>query len=215
MTRLCSLENKAAPRIFINLARGFVVDPEVLVDAVTSGDVSFAMTDVFPDEPRASSTRTWINPYADVPAIFSTPHVGAATREAQPRIARYMARTTQLFNDYGMIRNCVFRPRAEITFEVPYARSMLAVVHVDKRGTKKAVDDAIYNSDANNLRSAHVDFTRYGIAYDLSALDRSLSEAQCDALVAEACALTGDPTAIRWIRTVDLPTPDTEDPGGA
>jgi D-3-phosphoglycerate dehydrogenase len=84
------------------------------------------------------------------------------------------------------------------------AKSMLAVVHVDKRGTKKAVDDAIYNSGASNIRSAHVDFPKFGIAYDLSALDQHLTQEQCDALVAEATSLTRDPTAIRWVRTIDV-----------
>lgn len=192
------------PRIFLNLSRGIVVDPEVLRHAVTQRQVTYAITDVFPEEPGAASTTAWVNPYVGEPRIFATPHIGAATAEAQPRIARYVARTTQLFNDFGMIRNCVFAPRAEIDFDASMAKSMLAVVHVDKRGTKKAVDDAIFNSGASNIRSAHVDFPKYGVAYDLSALDQTLSQKECDALVAEAISLTGDPTAIRWMRTIDI-----------
>lgn len=192
------------PRIFLNLARGIVVDPQVLLDAVRAGQVTYAITDVFPEEPGAAATTAWVNPYEGEPRIFATPHIGAATAEAQPRIARYVARTTQLFNEFGMIRNCVFAPREEIDFDASLARAMLAVVHVDKRGTKKAVDDAIFNSGASNIRSAHVDFPKFGIAYDLSALDQPLSERECDALVSEAVSLTGDPTAIRWMRTFEL-----------
>ena len=107
--------------------------------------------------------------------ILATPHIGAATREAQPRIAKYVARTTELLSRYGMIRNCVFRPRASIQFEVPKQGCLVSVVHADKRGTKKAVDDAIYEAGANNLRSAHIDFPEYGVAYEVSALDRALS----------------------------------------
>ena len=192
------------PRVFLNLARGFIVDPTVLREAVRERLVTYAITDVFPEEPGASSTRAWVNPYEGEPHIFSTPHIGAATAEAQPRIARYIARSTQLFNDYGMIRNCVLSPRAEIEFDVSTARSMLAVVHVDKRGTKKAVDDAIDAAGASNIRSAHIDFPKYGIAYDLSALDQRLSPEQTELLAAEASSLTRDPTAIRWIRTIDI-----------
>jgi len=194
-----------SPRIFINLSRGFLVAPGDLRRAVTEGLISYAITDVFPDEPRAAVERGWANPYAGEPRIFATPHIGASTLEAQPRIARYVARTTELLHRFGMLRNCVFRPRAAIDFEVPpEAHHMLAVVHVDKRGTKKAVDDAIYNAGASNLRSSHIDFPQYGVAYDLSALDRPLSDADTTRLVTEASELTGDPQAIRYVRAIPL-----------
>jgi D-3-phosphoglycerate dehydrogenase len=193
-----------SPRAFINLARGFIVDPDHLRRAVTEGHVAYAMTDVFPEEPGRASTTRWVNPYQGEPRIFSTPHIGAATREAQPRIAAYVARTTQMLNEMGMLRNCVFRSRAAIEFDVDFASSMLAVVHVDTRGTKKAVDDAIFKAGANNLRSAHIDFPDYGIAYDLSALDRELTPEQVAHLLHEAAEITGDPTAIRWLRAIPL-----------
>lgn len=193
-----------SPRVFLNLARGFIVPPDDLKRAVAEGHVGYAITDVFPEEPPSAGAADWVSPYQGEPRIFATPHIGAATREAQPRIARYVARTTHLFNDYGMIRNCIFRPRASIQFELDDARAMLAVVHVDTRGTKRAVDDAIFRAGANNLQSTHIDFPNVGIAYDLSALDRELSAEQTQALAAEACELTGDPTAIRWVRTIPL-----------
>ena len=194
-----------SPRIFLNLARGVVVDPAVLRRAVEDGHLSYAITDVFPEEPKSSAqSQSWVSPYAGEPRIFATPHIGAATREAQPRIAGYVARTTQLLSDYGMIRNCVYRPRTDIQFDIDYAEAMLAVVHVDKRGTKKAVDDAIFRANANNLRSAHIDFPSVGIAYDLSALDRVLSPEDTANLALEANRLTGDPTSVRWVRTIPL-----------
>lgn len=192
---------KSSPRIFINLARGFVVAPEDLRKAIADGYVNYAMTDVFPDEPRASDTKTWSNPYQGEPRVFATPHIGAATLEAQPRIGRYVARTTELFSRYGMIRDCVFRPRAKIEFEAPDGQHILAVVHTDARGTKKAVDDAIYEAGASNVRSAHVDFPEFGMAYDVSVLDRPLTDAQCDSLVQMAEKITGERSAIRWLRT--------------
>jgi D-3-phosphoglycerate dehydrogenase len=191
----------SSPRIFLNLARGFVVSPDDIKRAIADGFVSYVMTDVFPDEPRSSDTRAWVNPYQGEPRVFATPHIGAATNEAQPRIARYVARTTELFNRYGMIRDCVFRPRAKIEFEAPDGQQILAVVHTDKRGTKKAVDDAIYEAGASNLRSAHVDFPEYGIAYDVSVLDRVLTGAQSASLIEMAQRITGQPDAIRWLRT--------------
>ena len=192
------------PRLFLNLARGVIVAPEDLRRAVEEGAVRYAITDVFPSEPGGAKDKPWVSPYQGEPRVFATPHIGAATMEAQPRIARYMARTTQLFSDFGMIRNCVFRPRSDIDFEVPRAGAMLAVVHTDKRGTKRAVDEAIFEAGASNLRSAHVDYPAYGVAYDLSALDQGLAPHQIAALVAEAQRVTGDPTAIRWVRTIPV-----------
>ncbi len=193
------------PRIFLNLSRGFLFPPEDLIRAVNDGFVTYAMTDVFPEEPRSSATAEWDNPYADTPQIFGTPHIGAATMEAQPRIGRYVARTTQLLSDFGMLRNCVFRPRAKTAFEVPEgATHMLAVVHADKRGTKKAVVDAIFNAGANNLRSSHIDFPRYGVAYEVAAIEGDLSAPDLAGLVKTAADITGDPAAIRWLRTIPL-----------
>ena len=197
-------KEQESPRIFLNLARGFHVDPTILLDAVQSGDITYAMTDVFPEEPRPSEANLWRNPYQEEPRIFATPHIGAATREAQPRIARYVARTTDLFSRLGMVRNCVFRPRAAIQFELEYARSILSVVHADTRGTKRAVDDAIYEAGLNNLRSAHMDFPELGVAYELSALDRDLTSDQVATLAAKAVEATGDPSAIRCVRTIPL-----------
>ncbi len=193
-----------SPRVFLNLARGFLVKPDDLLRAVREGHVGYAMTDVFPKEPGRSGAAEWKNPFEGEPRILATPHIGAATREAQPRIARYVARTTELLSRYGMIRNCVFRPRASIQFEVPKKGCLLSVVHADKRGTKKAVDDAIYEAGANNLRSAHIDFPEYGVAYEVSALDRELSPKDVQTIAARAAAITGDSRAIRLVRTMPL-----------
>ncbi|MFT7583347.1 MAG: D-3-phosphoglycerate dehydrogenase, partial [Myxococcota bacterium] len=77
-------------------------------------------------------------------------------------------------------------------------------VHVDKRGTKKAVDDAIYDAGASNVRSSHIDFPNFGVAYDLSALDKPLSANELAALTENAARITDDPTAIRWLRSIPL-----------
>jgi len=190
-----------SPRIFLNLARGFVVSPEDLLRATSEGLVNYAMTDVFLEEPRVTDTKTWANPFQDNKKIFATPHIGAATLEAQPRIARYVARTTELLSKYGMVRNCVFRPRATIEFESREGQHILAVVHTDKRGTKKAVDDAIYEAGSSNVRSAHVDFPEYGIAYDVSVIDNPLTPDQMQGLVTAARRITGEDDAIRSIRS--------------
>jgi D-3-phosphoglycerate dehydrogenase len=193
-----------SPRVFVNLARGFLLEPDDLLAAAASGAVRHAFIDVFPTEPQAGRPD-WRNPYADCPQIHATPHIAAATRDAQPRIARKMVRTALQFSLKGTVEDCVFMPRRRI--EV--ARSamsphILAVVHSDARGTKKAVDDAIYRAGVNNLQSTHQDFPRYGIAYDLSVLERPLTDQELEDLIDRARQLTGRADPIRAVRQLTL-----------
>ena len=71
--------------IIANAARGGVVDEDALMAALDSGKVAHAALDVFVGEPA---------PRADVLAherISLTPHIGAATGEAQSRIGTELA----------------------------------------------------------------------------------------------------------------------------
>ncbi len=193
-----------SPRIFLNLARGNLHSTEALRAAIDKGAIRRAAVDVYPEEPRPGQ-EDWVNPYADEPRVSCTPHIGAATQEAQPRIARRVAATALHFSQYGALRDCVFQPRATIDFgEQVRGAAILAVVHSVSRGTKKAVDDAIYEAEASNLGSAHRDFP-IGAAYDLSVLDRPLSREELDQLVERARELAQDPEAIRSVRQVVVP----------
>ena len=191
------------PRIFVNAARGFLYEPDDLKRAVAEGHVSYAAVDVFPEEP-GSASDVWQNPYADVAEIVATPHIGAATQEAQPRIAQHVARTTKLFASYGTLRNCVMSKGGNIGVHAADPRHVLAVVHSTARGTKKAVADAVYEAGINSLESAHRDFPKYGIAYDITAIDQPLSAKQLEELVASARSISGDPHAIRSIRQIAI-----------
>jgi D-3-phosphoglycerate dehydrogenase len=194
---------ESAPRIFLNLARGNLYGSDSLLAAVASGRIRRAAVDVYPDEP-APGGADWVNPYAEEPRITCTPHIGASTQEAQPRIARRVATTVGDFARYGALRDCVFAPREKMELADVAGRAVLAVVHSDVRGTKKAVDDAIYEAGASNLGSTHRDFAN-GIAYDLSVLDRPLSRAEVERLVSRARELVGDERAIRAVRQISVP----------
>lgn len=188
-----------SPRLFVNAARGFLVDPADLRRAIDEGAVRGVAVDVFADEP-GSKADAWENPFADVEDAVTTPHIGAATVEAQPRIALHMAGTARLMNLYGTVRDTVFAPRQTIGVDAEPPAYGLAVVHSDVRGTRKAIADALYDAGASTLQSAHRDIPRYGIAYDLSAIDRELPREALDDLIERARRLSGEPTAIRSIR---------------
>lgn len=69
----------------VNISRGGLIDELALVDALNSGQVSFAALDVFDNEP---TPREEILRH---PKISLTPHIGAATNEAQERIGVELA----------------------------------------------------------------------------------------------------------------------------
>jgi D-3-phosphoglycerate dehydrogenase len=188
-----------SPRGFINAARGFLYDPADLRRAVDEGHVRAAAVDVFPEEPGAAG-EAWENPYADLEEVVTTPHIGAATQEAQPRIAARIATSTRLLHLQGTLRDTVFSPGRVIGVSAEPPCWGLAVVHSDLRGTKKAISDGIYDAGASNLQSSHCDFPDYGVAYDVSTIDQELAPEHLQHIIERAVELTGDSHAIRSIR---------------
>jgi lactate dehydrogenase-like 2-hydroxyacid dehydrogenase len=63
--------------IFVNIARGDLVDEEALIDAIGSGQVGAAGLDVYRNEPRID-TR-----FLRMPRTTLLPHIGSATHEAR------------------------------------------------------------------------------------------------------------------------------------
>lgn len=195
---------KNSPRLFLNLARGNLHSTQALLQAVEQGQIRRAAVDVYPEEPRPGADA-WVNPYAHEPRITCTPHIGAATQEAQPRIARHVATTIEDLSRYGSIRNCIYSPRSSMSVrDVARGHVVLAVVHSTSRGTKKAVDDAIFEAEASNLESSHRDFD-IGVAYDLSVLDRPLSLDELMRLAERSIEIAQDPDAVRVIRQIVVP----------
>ena len=68
----------------VNCARGGIVDEEAVLAALESNQLSSVALDVFETEPPCD------NPLLQHPAFHGTPHIGAATAEAQARIGTEM-----------------------------------------------------------------------------------------------------------------------------
>ncbi|MFN7146675.1 MAG: 3-phosphoglycerate dehydrogenase, partial [Myxococcota bacterium] len=110
------------------------------------------------------------------------------------------------FNRQGALRDCVYRPRLALGLgEFEPGSTLLAVVHSTRRGSRKALQDAIFEAGASNLSTVHQDFEDLGMAYDLSAIDRPLDEDQLRRVLDHAAELTGEAGSIRSIRQVTLP----------
>jgi D-3-phosphoglycerate dehydrogenase len=69
----------------VNAARGGVIDEEALLDALENEQLSFAGLDTFVNEPKPAM-KVLMHP-----SVSLTPHIGAATQEAQDRIGMELA----------------------------------------------------------------------------------------------------------------------------
>ena len=69
----------------INCARGGIIDEAALYEALTSGKVAGAALDVYTEEPPTD----W--KLVKLPNVISSPHIGAATHEAQGRVGAEVA----------------------------------------------------------------------------------------------------------------------------
>jgi D-3-phosphoglycerate dehydrogenase len=69
----------------INAARGGVIDEVALMKALDDNKIGFAGLDTFEEEPKPA-VQVLMNP-----KVSLTPHIGAATHEAQDRIGTELA----------------------------------------------------------------------------------------------------------------------------
>src|SRR5205085_9921121 len=88
----------------INCARGGLVDEAALRAALDSGQVAGAAFDVFTEEPAKE------NPLFGHPNVVCTPHLGAATTEAQENVALQVAEQMSDYLLQGAISNAVNFP---------------------------------------------------------------------------------------------------------
>ncbi len=88
----------------INCARGGLVDEEALAEALKSGHVAGAAFDVFKVEPATE------NVLFDLPNVVCTPHLGAATTEAQENVALQVADQMSDYLLTGAVSNALNMP---------------------------------------------------------------------------------------------------------
>lgn len=88
----------------INCARGGLVDEAAVAEALKSGQLAGAAFDVFADEPAKE------NPLFGLPNVVCTPHLGAATSEAQENVALQVAEQMSDYLVRGAISNAINAP---------------------------------------------------------------------------------------------------------
>ena len=104
----------------INCARGGLVDEAAAAEAITEGRLAGAAFDVFAEEPAKT------NPLFSLPNVVCTPHLGAATSEAQENVAVQVAEQMADFLTSGAIQNAINAPSITAE-EAPILKPWIAV----------------------------------------------------------------------------------------
>jgi len=123
-----SMKNDA---MFIDCARGGVVDEEALYKALTTGEIAGAALDVFAVEPTTKENC----PLLGLDNFICTPHLGASTSEAQENVAVAIAKQVSDYLNNGVVSNAVNVPSvsSDILSKVgPYVNlsEMLGSLHM-------------------------------------------------------------------------------------
>ncbi len=115
-----ALKNMKKGVRIINCARGGLVDEGALYEALKNGQVAGAAFDVFVTEPATE------NPLFHLPNVVCTPHLGAATSEAQENVALQIAEQMSDYLLRGAITNAINFPSISAE-EAPKLKPFIAL----------------------------------------------------------------------------------------
>lgn len=132
--------------IFINAARGTVVDVNALADAIKSGHLSGAAVDVFPVEPKSNSEE-FVSPLRGLDNVILTPHIGGSTEEAQENIGQEVATKLVRYSDTGTTLSAKNFP--EVSLPEHKDRSRLLHIHKNQPGIMTKINEAFADKSIN------------------------------------------------------------------
>lgn len=113
--------------VFLNLARGHVVEVEALVEALKSGKVWGAGVDVFPYEPKTNN-EAFESELRGLPNVILTPHIGGSTEEAQEGIGHYVPERLLEYINNGSTTGSVNFPEVQL----PLLKGSHRLLHIHK-----------------------------------------------------------------------------------
>ncbi|MDE2140181.1 MAG: phosphoglycerate dehydrogenase, partial [Gammaproteobacteria bacterium] len=150
-TRLIGVREFARMRpgaVFLNLARGHVVDLEALRVQLETGRLRGAALDVYPEEPHANGNR-FEHPLRKLPNALLTPHIGGSTLEAQRDIGRYVSSRIIDYVNTGNTEGSVNFPPLRLPPQAEAHR--LIHVHENVPGILAQINQALVAHGANIL----------------------------------------------------------------
>lgn len=161
-----------AGAIFINTARGEVIDQGALTDAIRQKGLRVGL-DVFATEPT-SATGEFADPIVHLPSVYGTHHIGASTEQAQEAIAAETVRIIRSYKETGRVPNVV-----NLALRTP-ATHMLVVRHRDRPGVLAHVFDHLRRDNLNVQETENIVFEGAEAAVARINLDGAPSRGLCD-----------------------------------
>ncbi len=132
--------------IFINAARGTVVDINALAQALQQGKIRGAAIDVFPEEP-ASADEVFESPLRQFDNVILTPHIGGSTTEAQENIGTEVASKFVKYSDNGSTLSSVNFP--EVSLPEHTGTKRLLHIHHNKPGVLNKINQIFVEENIN------------------------------------------------------------------
>ncbi|WP_439258183.1 phosphoglycerate dehydrogenase [Lonepinella sp. BR2271] len=132
--------------IFINAARGTVVDIDALAKALEQGHIRGAAIDVFPEEP-ASADEVFESPLRQFDNVILTPHIGGSTTEAQENIGTEVASKFVKYSDNGSTLSSVNFP--EVSLPEHTGTKRLLHIHHNKPGVLNKINQIFVEGNIN------------------------------------------------------------------
>jgi D-3-phosphoglycerate dehydrogenase len=163
--------------LFINAARGMVVDTEALRERILSGHIAGAALDVFPIEPKAQGDP-FESPLRGLDNVILTPHVGGSTQEAQEEIGHFVA---------GKLASYVHEASTALSVNLPAVQApptagvyRLAHLHESVPGVLAEINRVLAEAEANVLAQSLS--TRGEQGYVVTDIAAPLSQETADRL---------------------------------
>ncbi|MDX1319214.1 MAG: phosphoglycerate dehydrogenase [Oceanospirillum sp.] len=132
--------------IFINAARGTVVDIDALAEVIRSGKLLGAAIDVFPVEPRSNDDE-FISPLREFDNVILTPHVGGSTMEAQENIGVEVSEKLIKYSDNGTTTSAVNFP--EVALPSHPGKHRLLHLHENVPGVLSEINKVLSDNGIN------------------------------------------------------------------
>jgi D-3-phosphoglycerate dehydrogenase len=141
--------DKMKPRsLFINAARGMVVDTAALRERILSGHIAGAALDVFPIEPKRQGDP-FVSPLRGLDNVILTPHVGGSTQEAQEEIGHFVAGKLLSYVNQGSTALSVNLPTVQAPATPDVYR--LAHLHDSVPGVLAQINRLLADAEVNVL----------------------------------------------------------------
>lgn len=134
--------------IFINAARGTVLDIESMVEALESGKLLGGAVDVFPVEPKNNQDE-FVSPLRGHYNVILSPHIGGSTQEAQENIGNEVSDKLIRYSDNGSTLSSVNFPEVSL----PEHENVHRIIHIHNNvpGILSQINSALSNNSINIL----------------------------------------------------------------